>query len=92
MSMDNTKKIMVDLPQHLVNELDAITECEGVNRCEVIRKATKIYVQEQKKQQIRETMEQGYMEMAKINLNIATESFLAEEEAENTVDRLVSGV
>ncbi|PYZ92116.1 antitoxin [Salipaludibacillus keqinensis] len=92
MSMDNTKKIMVNLPQHLVNELDALTDGEDVNRCEVIQKATKIYLQEQKKEQIRETMQQGYMEMAKINLNIATESFLAEEEAEITVDRLVSGV
>lgn len=92
MSMDNTKKIMVNLPQHLVNELDALTDVEGVNRNDVIQKATKIYLQEQKKQQIRETMQQGYMEMAKINLNIATESFLAEEEAESTVDRLVSGV
>ncbi|UTR17019.1 antitoxin [Salipaludibacillus sp. LMS25] len=90
--MENTKKIMVNLPQHLVNELDALTEGEGINRCDVIQRATRIYVQEQKKLQIRETMEQGYMEMAKINLNIATESFLAEEEAESTVDRLVSGV
>ncbi|WP_280771518.1 CopG family ribbon-helix-helix protein [Salipaludibacillus daqingensis] len=90
--MDNTKKIMVNLPQHLVNELDALTNGEDVNRNDVIQKATKIYLQEQKKLQIRETMQQGYMEMAKINLNIATESFLAEEEAESTVDRLVSGV
>ncbi|WP_416151929.1 CopG family ribbon-helix-helix protein [Salipaludibacillus sp. HK11] len=90
--MDNTKKIMVNLPQHLVNELDALTDGDAVNRNDVIQKATKIYLQEQKKEQIRETMQQGYMEMAKINLNIATESFLAEEEAENTVDRLVSGV
>jgi len=90
--MDNTKKIMVNLPQHLVNELDALTNGEGVKRNDVIQKAMKIYLQEQKKEQIRETMQQGYMEMAKINLNIATESFLAEEEAESTVDRLVSGV
>ncbi|RKL65101.1 antitoxin [Salipaludibacillus neizhouensis] len=92
MSMDNTKKIMVSLPQHLVSELDALTEGDNINRSEVIQRATKIYVQEQKKQQIRETMQQGYAEMAKINLNIATESFLAEEEAESTLDRLVSGV
>ncbi len=37
-------------------------------------------------------MQQGYMEMAKINLTIASEAFLAEEEAEHTLDRLVSGV
>ncbi len=31
------------------------------------------------------------MEMAKINLAIASEAFQAEYEAENTVERLVSG-
>jgi CopG family transcriptional regulator/antitoxin EndoAI len=36
-------------------------------------------------------MRRGYMEMAKINLRIASEAFLAEYEAEHTVERLVSG-
>ncbi|SDZ13177.1 CopG family transcriptional regulator / antitoxin EndoAI [Evansella caseinilytica] len=92
MSTENTKKIMVSLPQDLVNELDGLQEQQNVNRSEIIHQATRMYLQEQKKQQIRETMQQGYMEMAKINLNIATEAFLAEEEAEHTLDRLVSGV
>lgn len=83
---------MVSLPQDLVNELDGLQEQQNVNRSEIIHQATRMYLQEQKKQQIRETMQQGYMEMAKINLNIATEAFLAEEEAEHTLDRLVSGV
>jgi CopG family transcriptional regulator / antitoxin EndoAI len=37
-------------------------------------------------------MKQGYMEMAKINLTIASEAFMLEEEADHTLDRLVSGV
>jgi CopG family transcriptional regulator / antitoxin EndoAI len=36
-------------------------------------------------------MRRGYMEMAKINLTIASEAFQAEYEAEHTVERLVSG-
>ncbi|ALA52022.1 antitoxin endoAI [Niallia circulans] len=44
------------------------------------------------KAEIRESMQQGYMEMAKINLTIASEAFLAEEEANHTLTRLVSGV
>ncbi len=46
----------------------------------------------ERKVEIRESMQQGYMEMAKINLNIASEAFLAEEEADHTLTRLVSGV
>ncbi len=83
---------MVSLPQHLLNEVDGLIKKENVNRSEFIYQATKMYLREKKKRQIRETMQQGYMEMAKINLNIAAEAFLAEEEAENTLDRLVSGV
>lgn len=37
-------------------------------------------------------MRQGYMEMASINLNISSEAFHAEEEAENNLDRHVGGV
>jgi CopG family transcriptional regulator/antitoxin EndoAI len=50
-----------------------------------------MYIRERKKRQIRESMRRGYMEMAKINLNIASEAFQAESEADHTVERLVSG-
>lgn len=92
MSGERSQEITVSLPTKLIKELDAITGGDCLERNDVIQQAAKHYVQEQKKVHIRETMQQGYMEMAKINLNIAAESFLAEEEAESTVDRLVSGV
>ena len=92
-SQETTKQIMVSLPEELLHELDCLKDKHNTDDPgEIIYQATRMYVKEHKKQQIRETMEQGYMEMAKINLTIAAESFLAEEEAENTLDRLVSGV
>jgi CopG family transcriptional regulator/antitoxin EndoAI len=84
-------EILVKLPQHLLTELDCFVKQENVNRNEFIYQATKMYLRERKKRQIRESMRRGYMEMAKINLRIASEAFLAEYEAENTVVRLVSG-
>ncbi|RDU34837.1 MULTISPECIES: CopG family ribbon-helix-helix protein [Bacillaceae] len=86
-----TTEILVKLPQHLLTELDGIVKLENVNRSEFIYQATKAYLREKKKRQIREAMRRGYMEMAKINLTIASEAFLAEYEAEHTVERLVSG-
>jgi CopG family transcriptional regulator / antitoxin EndoAI len=86
-----TTEILVKLPQHLLTELDGIVKLENVNRSEFIYQATKAYLRERKKRQIREAMRRGYMEMAKINLTIASEAFLAEYEAEHTVERLVSG-
>lgn len=86
-----TTEILVKLPQHLLTELDGFVKQENVNRSELIYQATKMYLRERKKRQIRESMRRGYMEMAKLNLRIASEAFLAEYEAEHTVERLVSG-
>lgn len=87
-----TTEILIQLPQALVSELDVLVKQENGNRNELIYQATKMYIRERKKRQIRESMRRGYMEMAKINLNIASEAFLAESEADHTVERLVSGV
>ncbi len=92
MSNMNVKRIMISLPQHLLQEVDGVVEREQSNRSEFIRQAMKLYLTERKKRYIRETMQKGYLEMANINLNMASEAFGAEEEADNTLDRLVSGV
>jgi CopG family transcriptional regulator/antitoxin EndoAI len=83
---------MISLPDNLLQEVDVIVELENSNRSEFIRQAMKLYLLERKKRQLRESMQRGYMEMAKINLHIASEAFQAEEDAGSTVDRLVSGV
>ena len=92
LSSANTKRIMISLPDQLLREVDGIVELEKSNRRELIRQAMKLYLMERKKRHLRESMQRGYMEMAKINLNIASESFQAEEDAGSTLDRLVSGV
>jgi CopG family transcriptional regulator/antitoxin EndoAI len=86
-----TTEIIVRLPQSLLTELDVLVKQENGNRNELIYQATKMYIRERKKRQIREAMRRGYMEMAKINLSIASEAFHAEYEADHTVERLVSG-
>ncbi|QAV11327.1 CopG family ribbon-helix-helix protein [Brevibacillus agri] len=88
----NTKRIMISLPQHLLQEVDGVIQKEKSNRSEFIRQAMHLYLKERKKRTIRETMQKGYMEMAKINLKMASEAFGAEEEADHTLVRLVSGV
>lgn len=92
LSKMDTKRIMISLPHHLLEEVDGVVEKEQSNRSEFIRQAMKLYLRERKKRHIRETMQQGYMEMASINLNMASEAFDAEEEANHTLCRLVSGV
>ncbi|GGI97537.1 CopG family ribbon-helix-helix protein [Paenibacillus hunanensis] len=91
-NMQNVQGIMVHLPDQLLQEIDGIAALDNSDRNELIRKATKVYLTERKKRIVRESMQRGYMEMAKINLRIASEAFYAEEEADITLDRLVSGV
>jgi CopG family transcriptional regulator/antitoxin EndoAI len=83
---------MISLPDHLLQEVDGIVEKENSNRSEFIRQAMRLYLMERKKRVLRESMQRGYMEMAKINLHISSEAFQAEEDAGSTMDRLVSGV
>jgi len=83
---------MISLPDQLLREVDGVVKQEKLNRSELIRQAMKLYLKERKKRYLRESMQRGYMEMANINLHIASEAFHAEEDAGTTLDRLVSGV
>ena len=91
-NIQHTKKIVICLPDNLLQELDGIVQKEKSNRSEFIRQAMKVYLSDRKKRHLRDSLQRGYMEMAIINLHIASEAFQAEEEAETTLDRLVSGV
>lgn len=91
-NIQHTKRIMISLPDHLLREVDFVVAKENTNRSEIIRQAMKVYLVERKKRMIRDAMQRGYLEMAKINLNMASEAFHAEEDADHTLGRLVSGV
>ena len=86
-----TREILIQLPQNLLTELDGYVQEDDVNRNELLYRATKMYLHERKKRKIRDEMKRGYIEMATINLSIASEAFLADYEAEHCVERLVSG-
>ncbi|WP_425542240.1 antitoxin [Salinibacillus aidingensis] len=88
---EGSQEIVVKLPQQMVEELDNLRKYEDCDRNDLICQAMKMYLHDKKKRDIRETMRRGYVEMANINLNIASEAFQAEEEAETTLERLVSG-
>lgn len=90
--MSENKRIVVYLPENLLEQVDGLALRDHVNRSEVIREAMQLYLSEHRKHDIRQLMQQGYEEMARLNLRIASEAFLVEQEAGGTVERLVSGV
>ncbi|MGI5876302.1 MAG: CopG family ribbon-helix-helix protein [Dethiobacteria bacterium] len=82
---------MISLPQNLLKEVDGVVEIEKRSRSEFIREAMKLYLQERKKKQIRESMQEGYMEMARLNLTLANEAISVENEAGRLAEEMVSG-
>jgi CopG family transcriptional regulator/antitoxin EndoAI len=91
LSVARTKRIMISLPQNLLKEVDGVVEMEKRTRSEFIREAMKLYLQERRKRQIRERMQEGYIEMARLNLALANEAISAENEADRLAEELVNG-
>jgi len=90
---DKLEEVLVRLPRNLFAEVNGMAEHENKNINDLIYQATKRYVQQKREsRQFHETMQKGYEEMARINLNLCSEAFLAEEEADTTLCRLVIGV
>jgi len=71
--MADSKKILVNLPINLLEEVDDLVKEEKQNRSEFIREAMKLYLRERKKIRIREMMKKGYMEMGMVNLEMSEE-------------------
>jgi CopG family transcriptional regulator/antitoxin EndoAI len=69
--MAETKKIMVSLPNNLVEEVDFIVSMEKKNRNEFVKEAMKLYIREKRKVEVSERLKDGYLEMSKINLSFA---------------------
>ena len=89
--MVETKRIMISLPQNLLQEVDGVAATEKRSRSEFIREAMKLYLQERNKQQIREQMRKGYQEMAGINLSLAQEAAAVEDEADRINTEMIRG-
>lgn len=78
--MPNLKRIMISVPDQLLQEFDGIVNDENKNRSEFIREAMKFYIVERRRRILQEQMKKGYQEMANINLSIARECFTMENE------------
>jgi len=71
---------------------------ENKNIDDIICQAAQKYIRYKKEVHVKElnllheSMQKGYEEMARINLHLCSEAFLAEEEAKITSDRKVIGV
>lgn len=84
--LPGVKRIMISLPESLLEEVDGLASSEQLNRSEFIRKAMKRYIDDNHKKNLREQMKQGYREMAEINLSLAAEGNDLENEAQESYE------
>jgi CopG family transcriptional regulator/antitoxin EndoAI len=73
-NLAENKKILISIPENLLHELDNAVKSEGTNRSDFIRKATRYYLIEKRKLEIRDKMKAGYLEMSSINKSITEEN------------------
>jgi len=90
---EGLEEVIIRLPKKLYVEVNGMAERENKEISDFIYQATKSYVDYRKEVKLlHESMQKGYEEMARINLKLCSEAFLAEEEAKITLDRSVIGV
>jgi CopG family transcriptional regulator/antitoxin EndoAI len=78
--VSEVKRIMISLPNSLLEELDWIAAADQQDRSEFILRAMDFYIAECKRRLLREQMKTGYIEMAKINLALVIELYCLESE------------
>ena len=69
--MTSSKNILLRLSEHVLQEIDTVTEQEGTNRTQFIKTAISFYLQHKRDMQIEAHLMIGYQQMAQINLEYA---------------------
>ncbi len=83
--MGDTKEIMIDLPNRLLEEVNSLLPVKQSSRSQFIKEIMELYTIEQRRRlNIREKMKQGYREMSQINISLS-EIGLAEDIRELTL-------
>lgn len=87
--MSKQKKILLTLPEDLLSEIDKLIDNASISRSEFIREGLRFYVQNQKNENIRKSLERGYKEVGSLNLQIAEDCINADNlQLENYLEML----
>jgi CopG family transcriptional regulator/antitoxin EndoAI len=71
---------MVSIPDSLLAEVDGMVALERTSRSELIRQAMRAYLLNRQQRTLVEQMRRGYLEMATLNLELAEEGLVSEQE------------
>ena len=88
--MAQIRKIMICLPNSLLEEVDGLARLEKRNRSAFIREAMRLYIRERRRRQLTEQMMKGYVQMGKMNLTLAEEAIRVEQASAEAYERLLA--
>ncbi len=83
------KRIMISVPDTLLQEIDGIAAVEKVTRSQFMRNAMRLYIEERKRKAVLDNMRKGYQEMAAINLTLAEEGLYVDADTVGVPSLLV---
>jgi CopG family transcriptional regulator/antitoxin EndoAI len=83
------KKILISLPDSLLQEVDEIVTMEKRNRSEFIRESMRLYLRERRKIKIREELKAGYQMMGGLNRELAEKGLAVDGQALALYERLL---
>lgn len=69
--MERKRKIQLVLPENVVHELDSVARRQNVDRSGLIREATRLYLTQRYREDLREQLKEGYEAMGSLNLELA---------------------
>lgn len=78
--MAELKRIMISIPNSLLQEVDGIIAMEKLSRSQFVRDAMRLYIEDRKRKAVRDMMRKGYQDMAIINLALAEEGLLLDSD------------
>lgn len=76
--MADLRRIMISIPNALLQEVDGIIAMDKLSRSQFVREAMRLYIEDRKRKAVRDMMKRGYQEMAAINLTLAEEGLLVD--------------
>ncbi|HML90247.1 MAG TPA: ribbon-helix-helix protein, CopG family [Methylomusa anaerophila] len=88
--MAELRRIMISIPNTLLQEVDGIIAMDKLSRSQFVREAMRLYIEERKRKAVRDMMKKGYQEMAVINLALAEEGLLADVETFGMMPGLIA--
>ena len=67
------KRVMITMPNSLLEEVDGLARQENRNRSEFIREVMRCYIDERRRMELREQLKEGYHIMSHLNRELSEE-------------------